>query len=640
MATSRPLKLRSPDSPREKQIPASDLPIAHVWVDNSVYHLNDTYEYFIPASLSHDVQVGMRVVVPFGHAHCEGLVVARTALPEGNQELKYIEKILSLYPVATEETIALFRQVSERWVGTPWDVIRAAIPPRMARVEKEELFVGINSASSSTTENISNDFLADSARLFWALPADPDPFAQLAKIILARSDKNQVLVILSDVNELEGIASKIDALKGGGQYSRIDSGNDRSARYREYLEFITGKKSIALGLRGAIFTPLLNGSTIIISHESSPHLYEPRSPRWNARDVALLRATNPETSVILTGFSPSLEVARLIDLGWLKSVQSHSQNVVVASEPKSGELIPSKGFSVIRSALQQGPVLFLVPSKGYGNAILCSRCRNVALCECGARLLRKSSQAQPECSLCKLVIPNWHCTDCGSADIYLASRGIDRFAEEIGRSFPNYPIINSSGDHIIREIERKSQLVLTTPGAEPKVPGGYAAVVLLESNRFFGHASLRGDERAREQFFAAASLATPGATIYIATTPGHPIVPALTRWNAAGIVARELQQRSELGLPPYRRFIRLEMLGSEAMQIFDGITLAKTDLRLPQTLEIRPPIVTERNIASIHLSVPYQDAIDVTRFLSEYQNRRSIAKKELLTIHVDPYELS
>ncbi len=640
VVTPRPLTLKSPTAPGTKPLPAQEFPVASILVDNGVFHLDEPYEYLIPEHLSDLMQVGVRVSVPFNRGKCEGLVISRTDFATSVAPLKFIEKIISPYPVATIETIELFKQVSQRWAGTTIDVLRSAIPPRSAGVEREVASAQFSVPKFTEDESVAKELLNDEVRLFWALPPDPDPIKTLASLIIRRSSKSQVLAILSDEKELEEVGQGIDTLIGSGFYSRLDSAQERSARYRDYLLFTQGKRRIALGLRGAIFTPLVKHSTIIVSHESSAHLYEPRAPRWNARDVALLRAGDASINLILTGFSPSLEVGRLLDVGWLNLLQAPSVHHVVASEPKYGELIPSQGFSIVRSALKKGPVLFLIPSKGYGNAILCARCRNLGLCQCGGRLMRKSSQALPQCSLCAMEFAHWRCGTCGGERIYLASRGIERFAEEIGSSFSNYPVVSSFGEHILLSVEAKPQLVLATPGAQPLVKGGYSAVILLEGHRFFGHASLRADERAREQFFSFASLATSAGSIYISMQPAHPIVAALTRWNPLGLVRRELIEREELGLPPYRRFIRLDVSGDEAQQIFDGISHAKSDSRLPQSLEIRPPTLSAKNRGLIYLSVPFEDGPQVTSFLQEYQKRRSISKKELLIIHVDPYELT
>ena len=640
MVTPRPLKLKSPASPRVTQVPAPESAIASIWVDSGVYHLDEAYEYLVPLELTEHVQVGVRVSVPFNKSVCEGLVISRGDVSQSTSNLKFIEKVISTFPVATHETIDLFTKVANRFAGTALDVVRSAIPPRSARVEKEIDNTCAPLPKMDFNSSIEEELLKENLRVFWALPPDSSPHRTLALLIVLRARENQVLAIFNDEAELDGVAQEINTLIGTGFYARLDSGSERSDRYRDFLLFTRQQRSIALGLRGAIFTPLSDGATLIISHESSPHFYEPRAPRWNARDVGLLRSTHSHFALILTGFSPSMEVARLLDVGWLRLVQSPSVHIVSASESKNGELIPSKGFSIIRNALKIGPVLFLVPSKGYGNAILCSKCRNIGLCDCGGRLTRNSADALPECSLCKKVIDDWRCSSCGGERIFLASRGIDRFTEEIGRAFPNFPIIKSSGEHILRTVERRVALVLATPGAEPFVEGGYSAVVLLEGNRFFGHASLRADERAREHYFSGASLATAGAAIYISMQAVHPIVAALTRWNPLPMVRRELQERENLGLPPYRRFIRLDVPGDEAQQIFDGISHAQSDNRLPKNLELRPPLIGSKNTGSIHLSVPFEEASVVTAFLQEYQKRRNLSKKELLVIHVDPYELT
>ena len=128
VVTPRPLTLKSPTAPGTKPLPAQEFPVASILVDNGVFHLDEPYEYLIPEHLSDLMQVGVRVSVPFNRGKCEGLVISRTDFATSVAPLKFIEKIISPYPVATIETIELFKQVSQRWAGTTIDVLRSAIP--------------------------------------------------------------------------------------------------------------------------------------------------------------------------------------------------------------------------------------------------------------------------------------------------------------------------------------------------------------------------------------------------------------------------------------------------------------------------------------------------------------------------------
>jgi primosomal protein N' (replication factor Y) len=341
----------------------------------------------------------------------------------------------------------------------------------------------------------------------------------------------------------------------------------------------------------------------------------------------------------LVGFSPSLEAARLIDSSFLTLVSSKQRRPTLAVDSANGELLPSKVFSFVRLAVIEGAVLFLVPSKGYGNAVLCGKCRNVALCNCGGKLHKRSAQSDPECAICTAQFPDWRCNWCQSSQIYITSRGIDRFAEEIGRAFPNHPIVNSSGDHIIRELSAAPSLVVATPGAVPRVELGYAGAVLLQGMRFFGHSDLRSNERAKDLFFETASLISSKGKVCVVIDPGHPIVAALNRWDPTVMARKELLEQEEAHLPPYWRIAVLEIQSTEAMGIVHGLTKARTEKRLPTSTQVMGPFEFASGSSRITLSSPQEDAPEMINFVHELQRKRSISGKSLFTVRVDPYAL-
>lgn len=627
--TPRPLKLKR-ELGRVGVLPvAEELPVARLWVDTGVFHLDAIYDYLVPSKFAETAQVGVRVEVEFGSAIHEGLVLERVAGTQTATKLKQISKVLSRHPVATAETIALIAHASKRWAGVPYDIIRSAIPPRVASVDKESFSSpGIPPSGEKKV------------RAFWSLPPTTSLGDSVANFAKQRISDGQLLIVCATERELLEVERALIATFPSESILRLDATTSRADRYRNYIRMTTNASRIGIGLRGAVFTPLVPGSTIVVISESSEHLHEPRTPGWNARDVALLRSSLFETSVVLAGFSPSLEAGRLIESKWLANISSRAKRSVVAQEQSMGALLPTKSFNVIRKALAVGPVLCLVPRKGYGNAVLCAKCRNIAQCGCGGRLILESKGVNPTCALCADTFESWRCSYCQSAEIYLGSRGIERNIEEIGRAFPNVQIINSSGEHIIDVIDSEKALVVATPGAEPRSSGGYAAVVLLEGLRFFGTSDIRAFERAREQFFSASHLSTSTGTTFVAIDPVHPIVAALSRWDAMFMVNRELSEQESAHLPPYFRFISLEVETKGATVLQEGIVQARMDGRIPSTTEIRGPHEKLDSLSRITLTVPVGDAPMLVAFVLELQRRRSLSRKSLLRIRVDPYSLS
>lgn len=641
MVTPRPLRLKAQIGALGKRNVAQVLPVARVWVDTGVFHLDTPFDYWVPEELADLAQVGTRVEVEFGASSHEGIILERTESSSNTGNLKQLLKILSPNPVATPQTIELLRLVAKRWAGAPYDLVRSAIPPRVASVDKEPFIAPVPFILLSEAPPVQSKVLTQQRiRAFWSLPPSIRRQKLIAELVVTRSTLGQVLLVVPDERELIAIEEELTLYFTPESMARLDGSLSRGQRYRNFLRAIRGDVDIIMGLRGSIFAPLREGATIIVAGESSESLHEPRTPGWNARDIALIRSSEMNANLILVGYSPSLEVARLIDSGWLTHISSKTRREVIALPQDMGELIPSRAFPVIRKALKEGPVLFLVPRKGYGNSVLCNKCRNVALCTCGGRLELTGVGESPRCVLCRTHYNDWKCRWCKSGEIYLASRGIDRFAEEIGRSFPNFPIINSSGEHIVDSAPTLPTLVIATPGAQPRNYEGYAAVALLEGLRFFGHSELRSTESSREIFFQSAAMAKVTGAVLLVFTPTHPIVAALTRWDPSLLVRKELLEREEMNFPPYYRFISVDIETKEAVKFHSGLLQAQKDERMGKDVQITGPHEKSKEISRIILSAPVATAAELVDFLHELQRRRSISRKPLFTIRVDPYSLT
>jgi primosomal protein N' len=121
--------------------------------------------------------------------------------------------------------------------------------------------------------------------------------------------------------------------------------------------------------------------------------------------------------------------------------------------------------------------------------------------------------------------------------------------------------------------------------------------------------------------------------------PVHPIVPAVSRWNIASLLKRELAERLEIKLPPFVSSAVLLVPEKEGVAISSGIRRAMNDGRLPSSLQIYGPTQVAKNRCKIVLYSSLSDSVKIHSFLLEFQKKRSIAKKELITIRVEPYSL-
>jgi primosomal protein N' (replication factor Y) (superfamily II helicase) len=627
VATARPLRLKREEAKRVDSAQALRDAYVRVWVDTSVSHLYGTYDYLVPERLSRSVKPGIRVGVPFAGRDVEALVLERSDKSEITN-LKFISSVISEEVVASPNLITLISAVSKRWICNPFDVIRSAIPARVASVDK----AFTTETRSSTAKGMPNKGKGEVTYLH--LAPHEDPLKRLSEFAQKAQAKGSVLIIVPEDRELELLKLEIPGAL------ILSSSLSRTQRYSNYLTAINKSAQIIIGTRSAIFLTPPDLTTLIVYRENSQSHYEPRHPGWNVRDIALLRRSEEKLNLYFVGYSPSLEMARSIESDAVNFL-SKKARLQVSTFPQTGsELLPERIFSPIRTALKSGSVLFLVPKKGYASALMCKKCRNLAICSCGGKLSRSNQSAPPACVHCSTTFSTWKCKWCNEDKLVLLGRGAIRHAEEIGRAFPGFPVINSDADTPVKDVTSKSSLVIATQGMAPRCEGGYSAAVLLEGGSFFSYSDLRGQERSREAFFEAAGQVKTGAPVLVAIDSSHPISAAIASWNPAHMYKRELADLESLDLPPFTRSLTVDLLTAEASTVAEGFKKALLDSRIPASTKVLGPSIRGGDKARIILTASESDFSDLTQFVGEFVKHRAIAKKEAIQVRIDPYSLS
>jgi primosomal protein N' (replication factor Y) len=454
--------------------------------------------------------------------------------------------------------------------------------------------------------------------------------------VAALSEAGSTLVILPDTRHVERVHAYLEELKL--EHTILDSQLPKSEYYSNFLKVRTGLSKVVIGTRSAVFAPVNELKSLVIYNEGSENLYEQRSPGWNARDIALLRRQCEDIDLYFIGYSPSSEVARLIDEDWVEFKKTKSKVKLAVTPQLHGELLPSRAIPLIKRALSSGPVLFIVPTKGYAQAIRCSKCRTISRCECGGAHFKSSAQSPISCIHCLTQVPKWQCSWCNHLIPALASRGIERHQHEIGVLFPGTSTVLSSADHLITEVVDHG-IVIATPGMAPKTTAGYRSVVILEGNRFLNQPDMRANERVREMYFAHAALASSDGTVILVQDEGHTIATALTTWNPSIAIHRDLEERSSLKLPPYVRAAILTMETGEITRLKSALEGARAEGRIPAETTLLGPVARGDKSALI-LTVDVAHGEELVSTLHEFMRRRSASKKSLPSLRIDPYSLS
>lgn len=604
--------------------PEGPFTVAHIWVDASVFHLDTPFSYAIPGNFSKSIHIGSIVSAPFHGREVLGVVVALESSTTSG--LKSITKVIGAIPPLTETIIELIKSASSRYASHPFDIIRSAIPDRVASVERDLQF-----HEPKFDRNIGK-----SLQQFLQLPPARSRSELMAQKVKELVKEGGVLVILPDSREVQGLYDELRLLSITPAV--IDSQLPKADLYRNFLNTRLGKAEVVIGTRSAVFAPVVNLRSIVLFNEGSEHLYERRAPGWNARDITLLRRHNESLNIFFIGYSPSSEVARFIDEKWVEFKKVKASMKLSTFSPTHGELLPSRALSLVKKSLQDGPVLFVVPTKGYAQAIRCAKCRTVSRCECGGAHVKTSQTSAITCNHCSKPSLQWQCVWCNHPVPSLQSRGIDRHSHELGVLLPGVVLHSSSSDHRIDGFV-SSGAVIATPGMAPISEKGYAAIVFLEGNRFLDQADMRASERVRELFFSHAALGRAGAPLLLIQDEGHSISTALSTWNPMIAMQRDLEERKSLGLPPFVRIAHLTMDVSEIARLKSALTSARDDGRLPSTTKILGPIPSGEK-ASLILSVDIAEGESLIATVHEFMRRRSASKKSLPALRIDPYSLS
>lgn len=127
--------VRPAASPKGAVVPAPELPVARVAVDNPLPHLDRPFDYLVPAVMHETARPGVRVRVRFAGKLVDGFLLERAEHSDHTGKLTPLERVVSPEQVLTPEIAGLARAVADRYAGTLADVLRLAVPPRHARTE-------------------------------------------------------------------------------------------------------------------------------------------------------------------------------------------------------------------------------------------------------------------------------------------------------------------------------------------------------------------------------------------------------------------------------------------------------------------------------------------------------------------------
>jgi primosomal protein N' (replication factor Y) len=645
-------------APRTAREPAGVDPIARLYVDVPLPHLDRLFDYLVPAALDADACAGSRVRVRFAGRLVDAYVIERTSTTEHEGNLAFLERAVG-EPVLTPETTTLFRAIADRWAGSFVDVVRLGVPSRHAGAEAAETH-----AAGPVEAPRSNGFgryrtgaaflnavaTGRPARAVWnVLPGDEWPLRLAEAAATALAAGRGSITVLPDARDVARADRALSDVLGPGRHVVLTADLAPSERYRRWLAVRRGVVKAVVGTRAAAYAPVSDLGLLSLWDDGDDLHAEPRAPYAHVRDVLILRSALTGASLLLAGFARTAEAQQLVESSWAHEIVADraavravaprtaavGDDVEQARDPAaSAARLPSLAWRTARSALEAGPVLVQVPRRGYVPALACVRDRTPARCAtCHGPLGAGGRSATPACRWCGRPAADWRCPACGGRAMRATVVGSARTAEELGRAFPGVPVRTSGGDRVLASVDARPALVVATPGAEPIAEDGYAAALLLDGWALLSRADLRAAEETVRRWMNAAALLRPGAPVIVGADAAVPAVQTLVRWDPAGHARRELSERGELGFSPA---VRMAAITGPAPALGEVLAAAA----FPPDADVIGPVPTDSEDERVLVRVSRAHGAELAVALKAAAASRSVRRSaEPVRIVLDPVEL-
>jgi primosomal protein N' (replication factor Y) len=566
---------------------------ARVIVDVEPLHLDRPFDYVVPDGVT--VAPGHEVRVSFAGRRRNGWVVAVGSTTDADPaRIKELVDVRGPVARFDADDLRLLRWVARRWGGTLASVLRHAIPRRVAAAEDAIAGWGpppdVAAAerppcpTRAWTEYAGSALLRAAAAppdgpgtapAFWLRPLPNDDLAALVVDLVARclAAGRGALVLAPDPQS--PVPDACLALVGRGGADLRGARSDR-ARYRAFLRGRTGHARVVVGERGAVFGPLRHLGLIVVTDEANPAYKERRSPRHNARDVALARGRMVGATTVLTGALPSAAVHRLLGRGDIAAVDATRARVrersprVDVVDPRERQTVRSRlsgpADDAVRAAVAaDGAAVVLVARRGDGTVLACRRCGLRAACPVCEGSLAPLRTGARRCATCGWSGPAEPCAACSETSFAPLAAGTTRWGAELRRAHPEADVVVMEGFDAEGPARRPAIAVMTRGSVvrRPAWLGDASADVLVlpDADALLG----RPRYDAAEDVLRLCLTAVWARRMIIQTRqPTHPAIQALVRWDPEGFWHGEAARRAELGYPPSRVLINVDLPTGDA----------------------------------------------------------------------------
>jgi len=393
----------------------------------------------------------------------------------------------------------------------------------------------------------------------------------------------QVLVLLPEIALTENFLKRF-ASRFGVPPVVWHSSQKQSERRRAWRQVAQGGAQVVVGARSALFLPFANLGLIIVDEAHEVSFKQDDGVRYNARDVAVMRARFEKIPVLLASATPALESLQMAEAGVYEKVDLPSRfgeatlpeiAVVDLREqvPPRGRWLAPPLVAGIEERLERGEQsLLFLNRRGYAPLTLCRNCGFRFQCpNCSAWLVEHRLSKRLACHHCGHEVPSpSQCPECGEADCLTAcGPGVERIADEVAQIFPDARTAVVTSDTLSNPEKIAAFVDAAESGAIDVIVGtqlvtkGYhfpelTLVGVVDADLGLEGGDLRAAERSYQQIAQVAGRAgrasKPGEVLIQTRHPDAPVIAALAAGDRDAFYAAETDARRHAGAPPFGRW--------------------------------------------------------------------------------------
>jgi len=480
----------------------------------------------------------------------------------------------------------------------------------------------------------------------------------------------QVLVLLPEIALTQNFLRRFEARFGVAPVL-WHSSLKASERRRAWRAIVRGDAQVIVGARSALFLPYARLGLIVVDEAHEVSFKRDDGVRYNARDVAVIRAKFEGIPVILASATPALESMQLAEAGVYRRIELAARyggaelpaiRIVDLREaqPERQHWLSPPLVKGLKDRLLRGEQsLLFLNRRGYAPLTLCRNCGYRFQCpNCTAWLVEHRLSRRLACHHCGHEVPTPEaCPECGTPDCMVAcGPGVERIADEVAERFPEARVavvtsdtLNTPGKvgEFVENVENK--LIDVIVGTQLVTKGYHfpelTLVGVIDADLGLEGGDLRAGERTYQQIAQVAGRAgrgeKPGEVLIQTRHPTAPVIAALASGDRDAFYDAEAESRREAGAPPFGRWAAIIVSSEDEAEARDAArALGGTAPRLPDLIVLGPapaPMALLRGRYRYRLLVNARRSVQLQAIIRDWLGALSFPSGVRVAVDVDPY---